>query len=312
MKKKIPHAVTNIVLAVFCLILFHTQNAHAWRVWDYIYANFEFLPEFHLDADLFTFFNHKNSYFKTRYYLENNTNLDFVLISYKKIVYSVWDFQFQTGMGQTPGNIVFDPKDISFGIIPAFEFRIPYVNIQFGNDHHCFHEIDTLGFPTVYYNKGFIAAGSKNMRLYDYWTRMNEDGGWTFLNRVSWYCKASYYVKDFFGLIGPWKINGVNPNVFDCMLDMRFAFYMRRSWIFDARGATTIGYFKRQEKDAGIISEEKGTFWRQDFGIESMFRRGKRGGILFATFTLDHLPLYSGNPRFSKDRLLQIGIRFFY
>jgi hypothetical protein len=235
-----------------------------------------------------------------------------VLISYRQAVYSVWDFQFTTGMGQTPGNIIFDPKDINFGIVPAFEFRIPHINLQLGVDHHCFHEIDTLGFPTVYWNKAFLSAGSKNMRLSDYWTRLNQEGSWTYPNRISWYFKTSYYVKEFFGIVSPWKINGVNPDVFDCLLDMRFAFYARRSWLFDARGITTIGYFKRSEREAAIISEEKGMYWRQDFGIECNFRRGKRGGMLFATLTLDHLPLYNEKPRFSKDKLFQMGVRFFY
>jgi len=52
--------------------------------------------------------------------------------------------------------------------------------------------------------------------------------------------------------------------------------------------------------------------------MEAFFTRGKQGGCFYALFHLDELPVPDNAPavteghwRFSKDRLLQIGIIFF-
>lgn len=276
-------------------------------LWEYIYQNFEFLPEYHIEADIFMFLFHKNDYFKERYYLESNTNVEFVFISFRDFVYSVWEFKLQSGMGQTPGNVVFDPMDINYGIVPSSEFRIPLMNLQGGLDHSCFHEIDRKDFKTIYWNKLFCAAGSKNMRLYDYWQALTKKDGWTMENRISWYLSWGYYLRKFFGLVGEHSINGENKYLHDTKIDLRYAFYRRRSWIVNLRGASTIGYYKNLEGQP----KESGCYWRLDLGIESNFRRGKKGGMFFFTYTLDRLPKYQGYPRFSKDELLQIGVRFF-
>jgi hypothetical protein len=256
------------------------------------------------------FFLHKDGYddyFKKRYYLEANTNIEFVFVSYKKFIYSVWDIELQTGMGQTPGNVVFDPKDINFGIVPALEFRFPTVYLQGGLNHHCFHEIDRKDFKTVYWNKLFIAAGSKNMRLYDFWSQLNAEDGWTYANRVSWYATWGYYLRRFFGIVEEGTMNGENYKIHEAAVDVRFAFYQRKSWTLDLRGTTNIGYWRSLPGDL----KDNGVFWRNDFSLENNFRRGKQGGMIFITYTLDNLPKYQGFPRFSKDRLLLIGVRFF-
>ncbi len=273
----------------------------------YIYKNFEFLPEYHMEADIFMFALHKNSFFKERYFLENNTNLDFVFISFRDLVYSVWCFEFQTGMGQTPGNVVFDPMDINYGIVPAFEFRLPSLNLQFGLNHHCFHEIDRNDFETVYWNKFFLSAGSKNMRLFDYWYALTKSDGWTQSNRVSWHLSWGYYLRKFFGAVSETSINGQNKYLHDAKIDIRYAFYRRRSWIINVHGTATIGYYKNL---AGQPRED-GAYYRYDQSLEANFRKGKRGGMFFITHTLDDLPKYQGFPRFSKDKLVQIGVRFF-
>ncbi len=299
-----------IVLLSLCIICLPVKkvNASAYdSFWEMIYENFEFLPEYHIEADIFMFFLHKNSYFKNRYYLENNTDVNFVFLSFKDLVYSVWYFELQTGMGQTPGNVVFDPMDINFGIIPAIEFRIPEMRLQCGLNHHCFHEIDRKDFPTIYWNKLFLVAGSENMHLSDFWQNLLKEDAWNYKNRFSWYVNWGFYLRKFFGLVRETTINGENWNVHDFTMDARFAIYRRRSWIFSTRGKTVIGYWKEQPGEL----ENSGVYWRQDFSLESNFRRGKRGAMIFLTYTLDEYPLFHGMPRLSKDNLLQIGVRFF-
>ena len=162
-KKLLRAAKKRLVLLAFVSVLYIPGQLNAFALdslFDYIYRDFDFLPQYHLTTDIFMFFNHKDSVFRQRYYLESNTDLELELLSFRDIVYSVWCFEFQTGMGKTPGNVVFDPMDINFGIVPAFEFRLPLFNMQAGLNHHCYHEIDRKDFPTVYLNKLFVAAGS--------------------------------------------------------------------------------------------------------------------------------------------------------
>jgi hypothetical protein len=269
----------------------------------YIYSTFNFLPDYRMDADLQTFFFHKNAYMKERLYLEANTNIEFVLVSFKDLISSVWKFEFQTGMGQTPGNVVFDPMDINYGIVPTIEYKTPYALFQAGLEHHCFHEIDRTDLATIYWNKLYVASGSLNYRFYDQWSRLVDEANWSQKDRISWYFRYGYFVKEFFGIIDSNKINGNNDYDQEGWANVRYTVFRRHSWIVNATGLTKIGLY------GGAAHH---VYWRQDFGAESEFRRGKRGIMLFANYTLDDLPLNQGVPRFSKDRLLQVGVRFFY
>ncbi|MFW6221476.1 MAG: hypothetical protein ACOC4C_03335, partial [Fibrobacterota bacterium] len=272
-------------------------------LWNHIYRNFDLLPEYHLEADIFTFFFHKNDHFKQWYFLEANTIPSFSLFSFRDRLYFIWEFDFQFGMGQTPGNIVFDPMDINFGITPILELRFPLYRFQAGLEHKCFHEIDRKEFETVYWNKLILAAGSSNLRQYDFWKSLAQDN-WEFSDRFSWYVRGGYYLKEFFGLVQSSKLNGQNDRIYDISTDFRYAFYKRRSWNLNGRIKGLLGH--------GKGNRDLYLFWRYDFCLESSHRKGERGGMLFLQYTLDKLPLYQGVPRFSKDRLLQVGIRLFY
>ncbi len=299
-----------IFLFSISLVLIPVKNSDASAYdsfWEFIYKNFDVLPEYHIEADIFMFFLHKNGYFKQRYYLENNTNLNFVFLSFRDLIYSVYYFEFQTGMGQTPGNVVFDPMDINFGIVPVVEVRIPSLNFQVGLNHHCFHEIDRKDYPTIYWNKLFLGVGSKNMVLQNFWFNLTQKEGWTYKNRISWYFTWGYFLRKFFGIVNESTINGQNYNVHDFTLDARYAFYTRRSWIFVARSKTLLGWWK----DIPEETKKRGAYFRQDLSFEANFKRGRRGAMIFLTYTLDKYPLYHGVPRFSKDQLLQLGFRFF-
>jgi hypothetical protein len=275
-------------------------------LFNYVYRTFSFLPRYYTEADLFAFFLQKNDYFRKRYYLESNTDLGFVFLSYKNLINSVWDFEFQIGLGQTPGNVVFDPMDINFGLTPAIEVRMLPVVLATGLEHRCYHEIDRKDFATVYLNKFFIAAGSLNYRLYDYWEGLCKENTWALVDRLSWYTRAGYYVREFFGVVDPGKINGENNCLYEVAANVRYAFYQRKSWIVNLRTSGRLG-----AAYDSVGTTDKMAYWRFDLGLESNFKYGYRGGMMFINYSLDHLPLYNGLPRFSKDQLLQIGVRFY-
>ncbi|MCP4584205.1 MAG: hypothetical protein GY839_21545 [candidate division Zixibacteria bacterium] len=294
--------------AILCLlIIIITGGIANGSFWERRLRNFDFFPQYHTETDLKYFTLHKNDYFKTRYFLEANTDFEFFLFKYRKNLYSIFWLKLQTGMGQTPGNVVFDPMDINFGLLPVVEYRLPKMNLQFGLEHHCFHEIDRQELETVYFNKLFLAAGSANMRPIKYWSNLAGQDGWTMANRVSWYAQWGYFIKDFFGLVDRGLLNDQNFNNQELLTDFRYAFYRRKSWLVNFRGQTKLGTW---QKDTDGITDKK-AYWRLDLGFEFSSRRGKNGAMIFINYTIDDIPPYENIPRFSKDRLLQIGVRLF-
>lgn len=280
---------------------------------DFLYSNFQFFSEYHFDAEVKNFYFYKALYYKEHYFLETTLNVDFVILSFRDRVLLEWDFMFINEMGQTPGDIVFDPIDIGYGLTPYVEFRFSACNLQLGLAHHCYHQIDRQALPTVYFNNPVIAVGSKNMRLHDYFENLTRKKSWTFNDRFSWYGRAGYYMRDFFGLVAGEKLNGINPYVVDGSAEYRYCFYGIGNWYFTARGSTMVGY----HTDVTGNHVGKGIGWKQDVFIEANFRRGDRGGMLFSGTSFDGLPSYPSKdsdarvPRFSYDRLLQIGLKFF-
>jgi hypothetical protein len=280
---------------------------------DYFYSNFEFAPEFFFDADVRYLGHYKSSYYKQHYFLENNTNLEFVLLSFKKKILLIGSFMIINGMGRSPGDIVFDPIDIGYGLSPMLEFRFKKVNAQAGLAHHCFHQIDRQDMPTVYYNNPVISVGSKNLRLHDYFFNLSDKQHWTFADRFSWHGITGIYMSDFFGLVGRSKINGINPYRFDFTGEFRYCFYRRGKWIFNTKTFTMVGWFH----DVPDNKVGEGIGWKQDIALEADFRRGIRGGQLSLGYTFDDLPLYPTKlgterlPRFSYDRIVRIALKFF-
>ena len=301
------------ILFIFCFqinakeTITDTNNTSlAERLTLLMYNNFQFLPKYHISADISKFFFQKNEFLKRRAFIDNNTIIDLELLRFKNIS-SVWQFYLHTGMGQTPGNVVFDPMDMNFAIIPTIEWRPTGLIISGGLDHHCFHEIDRKDFKTVYWNKVIINVGSANLRESQYWTNFLSDSGWTVKNCLSWNVGGSYYMREFFGLVDKNTVNGENKNVTDLSTDVRWAFYKRRGWIVNAHSAGLIGYYE----DTPQQGSEKGIYWRTENSIEFNFRKGQNGGMFFLTYTLDKMPLFQGVERFSRDQLLQVGVRFF-
>jgi hypothetical protein len=289
------------------------DRSAASAVADFLCSNFQFFSEYHFDAEVKNFYFYKSIYYKEHYFLETTLDVDFVILSFRDRVLLEWDFMFINEMGQTPGDIVFDPIDVGYGLTPFFEFRFSACNVHLGLAHHCYHQIDRQALPTVYFNNPIFAIGSKNRRLQDYCENLTRKKTWTFNDRFSWYCRSGYYMRDFFGLVEEEKLNGINPYIVDGSGEYRYCFYGIGSWFFTARGSTMVGYYT----DVPGNHVGKGIGWKQDVFLEANFRRGDRGGLLFSGTSFDGLPSYPSMgsdarvPRFSYDRLLQIGLKFF-
>ncbi len=305
----------STVLLLTCSTLHAAFLDKADTLWTSFISNFEFFPEYHLKADVSMYFLQRHNYrskavqdyYYQRYFVENNTNLEFAFLSFRKKLYSIWQFDFQAGMGKTPNNVVFDPMDMNFGIVPTIEYRLPSVNIHAGLDHHCFHEIDRKNFPTVYYNKLVFGAASPNNRLFNYWQGLQDSSSWTLKNRFSWSSQFGVYLTKFFGLVEPRMINGGNTKRWELCVGSRFAFYHRKSWIVNLRLNGTAGYDANSE----FVTRHNGIFGAIEGSIEGVFRRGDNGGMFYLTYTFDRLRMYKGQPRFSRSGLLNFGIRLF-
>ncbi len=277
---------------------------------------FDLLPDYYTRFDLSTFALHKDAFFKRQYLAEPHPELEFCFLSYKNLIASVWDADFQFGLGQVPGDNVFTVLNVAFGIDPTIELRLPPCRVTGGFAHRCFHEIDRSDFPLVYWNKLHLDCASPQSRLNDYFHALALDSAFSQKNRFAWQATGGYFLKEFFGLASPNKLTGNNPLVWEAATVCRYAFHRRLSWIFAFRGETTVGNFS----NAGGYHVENGTnwYWKQAVGVEAFFIRGLRGANLYVMYNLDDLPVEPNNPsftlgnsRFSKNGLLQIGIVFF-
>ena len=85
---------------------------------------FHFLPEYHIAFDISTFALHKDAFFKRQYLAEPHPQLEFCFISWKDLLASVWDVDFQFGLGEVPGNNVFTVLNVTFGIDPTIQLRL--------------------------------------------------------------------------------------------------------------------------------------------------------------------------------------------
>jgi hypothetical protein len=264
------------------------------------------LPDYKLTMDVSTFALHKDAFFKRQYLAEPNANLEFDFLGISNMVYSVWHADFDFGLGEIPGNTVFTVLNVAFGITPAIEVRLPKLAVGGGMEHRCFHEVDRLEYPLVYWNTVFLYVNSPNIRGGDYWTALAQPDGWTQRNRLAWSSRVDYYLKELGGLADPHKLNGNNSREWEASTTCRYAFYRRHSWIVNAQGASMAGIRDRDPGETGLHF-----YWRQEAGFEAYFRRGVKGAAFYMKYILDDLPLVGGVPRFSKDRLLQIGVRFF-
>jgi hypothetical protein len=285
-------------------------------IFEPVFRVIDLLPDYYLRFDISTFALHRNAFFKRQYLAEPHPDLEFKLLTVKDVVSSVWDVDFQFGLGEVPGNNVFTVLNVAFGIDPKIEVALPSLLLTTGLAHHCYHEVDKSFFPLVHHNRLHAGASSPNFRVNDFFRGFYDDSLMMFRNRFGWQADFGWFLKEFFGLVGTDKLNGNSPLVAEVTSSTRYAFYRRRSWVFSVRGETTAGVFSRSKR---YRTKAGGPFyWKQGMGLEAYFIRGSRGSCFYIMYHCDDLPVPPdaprftlGNSRFSKNGLAQIGILFF-
>ncbi len=145
------------------------------------------------------------------------------------------------------------------------------------------------------------------MRQYDYWNALRADSGWKWKNSYSWYAETGFYIKEFGDMVSSSAINGANDREFEFTGIARFTPFKSRYWIYNVVNETMLGSWKSDSLTGG----EAELFWQQRFGLEFVLRQGNKGALLFADLYFDEMPIIDGRKRFSKDKLLQFGFRFF-
>lgn len=277
---------------------------------------FDLLPEYYLRFDFSTFALHRDAFFKRQYWAEPHPDLEFCFLSYKDLIASVWQVDFQFGLGKVQGDNVFTVLSVAFGITPTIELRLRNLLLAGGVAHRCFHNIDRTEFPVAYYNKLFLMVAAPNYRLNSFWKSLADSTQLTYRNRFAWQVSAGYFLKKFFGIVEPVVVTAYDPSVWEASTTARFAFYKRTSWVFSLRGETNAGIFNPQE--GYHVWTHRKVYWKQGLGVEAFFTRGSRGGCLYALYHLDDLPIANDQPafslghaRFSKNGLAQIGVVFF-
>lgn len=303
---------TILLLCSICFMVHAEEQEEArngWqRFWDGAYELFDIMPEYYIEANISTFTFYKNGYLKQKFLMENNTDLDLGLASIKRKLFLFGHFKLQTLMGRNKGeNVLFDPAEMNFGIVPTFEYRHNTLLFQTGLNHHCFHEIDQFELPTIYWNGVFIAAGSQNMRLSLFRKGLQSKENWIFPHRFSWYVNAMYYIKEFGDIVEPQNINSANERDTEFRINLRYALYKSRYWLFLSESETTIGSWSDDSKG----KDESGGYYLQRLGLHALLHKSNKGVRFFMDYHFDTVPEHTHLVRFSKDRMLEFGVEFF-
>src|SRR5271157_4009999 len=126
-------------------------------------------------------------------------------------------------MGRQSGVIVLNPLDFDEGFGPMIEYRLPNYTLQCGIDHHCFHQIDTLAWNTLYWNKLFISFGSENLRDGEYKEYLWENPSLDWRKRITWQVEYGYFVHNFFGLLDTSALSWGNSYIHEVSTNCRYA-----------------------------------------------------------------------------------------
>lgn len=278
--------------------------------------NFRLVPGFHVDGAITRAHNQKNQYFVEHYSVNSLILLDIEFLAIRDLTI-LMEFTVEGGMGHTKDNVVFDPMDAQYGTDPVLEYRFPLLCAQAGMEHHCFHGIDVQQFRTIYYNKPFVGVSTTNYRAGDFWTSQADSAGQTWLKRVSGQLRWGFFMRDSTSSL----VGGQTNAVHEFTAEARYAAWKWRCVALGVHAQGKIGYWDNYDKSLYHAM----VYWMYSLSPEVAIVRKEWAGMLFATFTMDHLPrqkrihdAYGADepypdqwyPRLSKDRLIEIGIRY--
>ncbi len=267
------------------------------------FEKFKGFPEVHTEADIRKFMNQQSEYQRTHFYIEATLKVEPLWLSYDSLLFLATAFDVNLGMGHTPKDVVFDPMDAFFGFTPFVEARFEPFYARFGLDHRCFHEIDQKELPTVYWNMMFLSAHTENARLTDFAQRVLIDSSMGWKERIAMGVKGGYFMKKFFGLVRESSVDYENDRRAEFEVMARVLALRVKRWAFTSEAHTKWGSYRQPDK------EESKLYWRQTLCIQAI-HRSPIGKImyLFVRGSLDDMPLHHDQPRFTRSKLIELGI----
>jgi len=254
----------------------------------------ELVPEFHQTGDARTFFLHKDSAYEYAYFIEMNAIMEAALLSFRDFIYTYWYLFMNAGVGKQNEQVIFDPQDARYALIPTIEVRLKPANFALGLDHFCAHVIDRKG-TSLYWNKGFITAFSKNWRDDKYRAKLQDQHSWDLMSRLAWRGGLGYYIVNGFGSIDDIVVSKGHPFQYELKMNGRYAIYRKSDWF----SYTPFTFKITTSQDSDVYVSLK-------TGITANLCRP--GGIF--TLFLDY-NLVDNHPIWAKDGLVEMGIRFY-
>jgi hypothetical protein len=264
--------------------------------WDWVTDNITLFQEARYDGDYQIFALHKNREFKKVYNTEANMNVDLAFLGIKQRFYWMFRGELRAGLSQSRMNVVLSPYNMSYVVLPSFEYRFKQVYLSAGLDHRCHHYIDQQPpKPIVYWNKVVVSLNSPHRRSSPNAEVYIGDDSWNGWGRFIWSFTWGYYISEFFGLIEPYKLMSIErPHyVHDFQLSSRYGI-VRWNWGAVLLSGTSM---------VGMRHSGDGPYWSQETGIETLFKMRTYDTSVFVNYILD------GGVFNSKDRLLAIGVR---
>jgi hypothetical protein len=285
------------VAVTFVVMIMLTATAFSQSIVDWVKESVEVMPDASFDGDFKIYANQKDGYFHEKYSCEQNMNADLTFVSVNDKFFWMFRPELKAGLGDSQSGMVLHPYDVSFGLIPTFEYRFEQFHVSNGLDHRCFHVIDrSPSKPIVYWNKFILGINSTHRRMHP---MVSEYIGkkWGLYDRFIWQFTGAYYISDFFGLVGPRKLMSiVRPHY-----QYEFNAAVSCGIIAWNRGALTI-------TNASMLGFKRSAaaYWAQEIGTEALFACRNFDTALFLRYTVD-------GGRFddfdSKDRLFEFGFR---
>lgn len=279
---------------------------------------FEALPEYYFQQDARFYANYKNEEFKEAFLVSGKTEFEAVFVSYDEKIMMGMYYSNYIGMGRQSASILFSPRDVDYTLRPFFEFRRKNLFYQTGLDHHCFHQVDRKERETPYWNELYLQVSSDNYRFQLKSKYLIEDDRWDFFDRFSYQFKAGYFVRKF-GNMNKSLLNGQHPWGSNFSLGTGYSFFKSSHWILGAHhnfalfcDTTGSPYWSGALELSADIYKRKhilGFFINYNYELN-------RGMPMYDSSEYPKSENYNGEkrlmPLFSRDRLVEFGIRWRY
>lgn len=295
---QIKKSFQKFTFSFFILPLFTFNSFSETQKENSFLKDIKVLPEYYFEQDARWFANHKNEQFEKAYLLEATTRFEAMFVSYADKFFLGGFYLNNLGMGKQYRDIVFDPRDVHYALSPFFEIRHKGYHYQLGLDHRCFHEVDRSTRSTPYWNQLFISAASQNYRRQFLIRKIKENGTFGYLERFTWNAYFGYFITEFFGSVNPIILSGGHNWRTTTRLETGYAFYRTDSWIISA------GH------EFQLYCDTAGTcYWSGKLSLKADLYRYKHGISFFMNYNYE---FPKERPIYSKDRLLELGIKFSY